>query len=115
VIRRAALLAVALVISACMGGRDDEPFARYLVFTKAIDQPEQAVWIGDVSGNKVRRLTRGVYGLVSPDGTKIAVSRPAGIFTVNPDGGGSTSSPAEDRPNGFRAHDICLPPRARRS
>jgi hypothetical protein len=88
VIRRAALLAVALVISACMGGRDDEPFARYLVFTKAIDQPEQAVWIGDVSGNKVRRLTRGVYGLVSPDGTKIAVSRPAGIFTVNPDGGG---------------------------
>jgi hypothetical protein len=87
VIRRAALLAVALAFSACMGGGDDEPVARYLVFTKAIDQPQQAVWIGDVNGSKMRRLTRGVYALVSPDGTKIAVSRRVGIFTVNPDGG----------------------------
>jgi Tol biopolymer transport system component len=88
VIRRAALLAVALVVSACMGESDDEPVTRYLLFTKAIDQPEQAVWIGDVDGSKMHRLTRGVYGLVSPDGTKIAVSRRAGVFTVNPDGGG---------------------------
>jgi hypothetical protein len=71
-----------------MGESDDEPVTRYLLFTKAIDQPEQAVWIGDVDGSKMHRLTRGVYGLVSPDGTKIAVSRRAGVFTVNPDGGG---------------------------
>jgi hypothetical protein len=87
--RRAALLAVALVASACMGEKDDaEPVARYLLFTKAIGQPQEAVWIGDVSGRRMRRLARGVYGLVSPDGTKIAVSRREGIFTVDPDGGG---------------------------
>lgn len=87
--RRAALLAVPLVATACMGGdATEEPAARYLVFTEAIDQPQQAVWIGDVNGNKMRRLTRGAYGLVSPDGTKIAVSRRAGIFTVDPGGGG---------------------------
>jgi hypothetical protein len=89
VIRRAALLAVPLVATACMGGdATEEPAARYLVFTEAIDEPQQAVWIGDVNGNKMRRLTRGAYGLVSPDGTKIAVSRRAGIFTVDPGGGG---------------------------
>lgn len=87
--RRAALLAVALVATACTGGdATEEPAARYLVFTKAIDQPQQAVWIGDVNGDEMRRLTRGAYGLVSPDGTKIAVSRRAGIFTVDPGGGG---------------------------
>jgi hypothetical protein len=75
VIRRAALLGVALVLSGCMGGSDDEPVARYLVFTKAIGRPQEAVWIGDVSGNKMRRLTRGVYGLVSPDGTQRVLVR----------------------------------------
>ncbi|HET8873378.1 MAG TPA: hypothetical protein VFM83_06790 [Gaiellaceae bacterium] len=97
-IRRAALLAVALVLPGCMGGSDDEPVARYLVFTKAIDQPQQAVWIGDVSGNKMRRLTRGVYGLVSPDGRRIAVwRRGSGILTVDP-GGGDERFVAHGRP-----------------
>jgi hypothetical protein len=116
VIRRAALLSVALVLSGCMGGSDDEPVARYLVFTKAIDQPQQAVWIGDVSDNKMCCLTRGVYGLVSPDGRRIAVwRRGSGILTVDPDGGDERFV-AQGRPApGFPTPDTCLLPGARGS
>jgi hypothetical protein len=39
----------------------------------------------------MRRLTRGGYGLVSPDGATIAVSRRSGIFTIRPDGSGGRS------------------------
>jgi hypothetical protein len=87
---RAAVLATALVVAAC-AFTSDEPRAaggRYLVYTRAIGMPNQAVWIGDVEGRRMRRLTRGGYGLVSPDGAKIAVSRRAGIFTIRPDGRG---------------------------
>jgi hypothetical protein len=91
VIRRAAPLAVAaLLCAACGGGNESsEPTAaRYLVYTRALGLPQQAIWIGDVEGQGMRRLTRGNYGLVSPDGRTIAVSRRSGIFVVAPDGGG---------------------------
>ena len=114
--RRAALLAVALVATACTGGdATEEPAARYLVFTKAIDQPQQAVWIGDVNGSKMRRLTRGAYGLVSPDGTKIAVSRRPGSSRSMPAAAASTSLPKEGPAHGSPTRGISLPSRARRS
>ena len=36
----------------------------------------------------MRRLTRGAYGLVSPDGRTIAISRRGGIYTVDLNGRG---------------------------
>jgi hypothetical protein len=93
VIRRAALLAVTALVCAACGDADRNAVApaaadRYLVYTRALALPQQAIWIGDVEGRRMRRLTRGGYGLVSPDGKTIAVSRRSGIFTVRPDGGG---------------------------
>lgn len=92
-IRRAALVSVAaLVCAACAGGGDEnEPSAgggRYLVYTKALGLPNQAIWIGDFEGRRMRRLTRGDYGLVSPDGTMIAVARGSRIYTVGSGGNG---------------------------
>jgi hypothetical protein len=90
-VRAAPLVAAALACAACGAGNGGsaEPAsgqARYLVYTKGLGTQRQALWIGDVEGRRMRRLTRGNYGLVSPDGTTIAVSRRAGIFTVDPRG-----------------------------
>ena len=87
--RAAALLAVALACGVWVAGaRSQQHGGRYLVYTRAVGSPKQTVWIGDVEGRRMRRLARGGYGLVSPDGETIAVSRRAGIFTVRPDGSG---------------------------
>jgi hypothetical protein len=91
---RAALLAAAALLCAACGTADDAaPRAaspsKYLVYTRAIGTAKQAIWIGDVEGRRMRRLTRGGYGLVSPDGATIAVWRQAGIFRVGPDGRGA--------------------------
>ena len=91
--RAAALLAAAALLCAACGIRDaDAPVAtvapKYLVYTKAFGKPEQAVWIGNVNGRRMKRLTHGRYGLVSPNGASIAISRRAGIYTVEPDGRG---------------------------
>jgi hypothetical protein len=86
VIRRAALLAVALLCSGCAGDSDGQPAARYLVYTKAVGLPEEAVWIGDVDGRRMRRLTRGNYALVAADGRTIAIARGSRVHTVEPDG-----------------------------
>jgi hypothetical protein len=90
---RAALLAAAALLCAAHGtGGGAAPVAdvpsKHLVYTKAVGKPQQAVWIGDVNGARMRRLTRGGYGLVSPDGRTIAISRRAGIYTVDPNGRG---------------------------
>jgi hypothetical protein len=90
---RAALLAAAALLCAAYGtGGDAPPVAavpsKHLVYTKALGQPRQAVWIGDVNGKRMRRLTRGSYGLVSPDGRTVAISRRGGIYTVDPNGRG---------------------------
>jgi hypothetical protein len=91
-IRAALLAAAALLCSACGTGGDAAPVAavpgKHLVYTRALGKPQQAVWIGDVNGARMKRLTRGGYGLVSPDGRAIAISRPAGIYTVDPNGRG---------------------------
>lgn len=76
--RAAALLAVALACGVWVAGaRSQQHGGRYLVYTRAVSLPKQTVWIGDVEGRRMRRLTRGGYGLVSPDGETIAVSRRA--------------------------------------
>ncbi len=91
ILRAAPVAVAALLCAACMGGADDEPRAaggQYLVYTRALDLPEQAIWIGDVEGRRMRRLTRGSFGLVSPDGRTIAVSRRSAIHTLGPDARG---------------------------
>ena len=86
--RAAALLAVALACAVWVSGARSQQHGRYLVYTRGVGLPKQTVWIGDVEGRRMHRLTRGGYGLVSPDGETIAVSRRPGIFTVGPDGSG---------------------------
>jgi hypothetical protein len=90
---RAALLAAAALLCAACGTEDGTaPSAalpsKHLVYTKAVGKPRQAVWIGEVNGTRMRRLTRGRYGLVSPDGRTIAISRRGGIYTIDPSGRG---------------------------
>ena len=90
--RAALLAAAALLCAACGTGDDTAPTAalssKHLVYTKAIGKPQKAVWIGDVNGTRMRRLALGSYGLVSPDGRTIAISRRGGIYTVDPNGHG---------------------------
>ena len=90
--RAALFAAAALLCAACGTGGDAAPDAalpsKHLVYTKAVGKPQQAVWIGEVNGTRMRRLTRGAYGLVSPDGRTIAIARRAGIYTVDPNGRG---------------------------
>ena len=90
---RAALLAAAALFCVAYGtGGGAAPVAavpsKHLVYTKAVGKPQQAVWIGDANGTRMRRLTRGAYGLVSPDGRTIAISRRGGIYTVDLNGRG---------------------------
>jgi hypothetical protein len=84
--RAAAMLAAALVCSASGAGASGGA-PKYLVYTRAVTAHE-AVWIGDVEGRGMRRLARGAYGLVSPDGMRIAIARRAGIYVIAPDGRG---------------------------
>ena len=90
--RAALFAAAALLCAACGTGGDAAPGAavpaKHHVYTRALGMPQQAVWIGDVRGARMRRLARGGYGLVSPDGRAIAISRRTGIFTVDPNGDG---------------------------
>lgn len=87
-IARAAVIAVAL-LAACAGANGPSAAdGRYLVYTRALGTPSQAVWIGDVEGRRMRRLAGGAYGLVSPDGSTVAISRRAGIFMIRPGGSG---------------------------
>jgi hypothetical protein len=88
VIRRAALVAAALVTVGCVRDSGSEPIRRHLVYTKAGGLPQKAVWIGDVDGRNMRRLTRGDYGLVSPDGRLVAIARGSEARTIGTDGTG---------------------------
>jgi len=78
--RAAALLAAACLLG-CAGDSDPVPVQRYLVYTKA-----GTILIGDGAGRGMRRLTRGDYGLVSPDGRLVAITRPSGVDLIAPDG-----------------------------
>ena len=90
--RAALFAAAALLCAACGTGDDTAPSAgmrsKHLVYTKAVGKPREAVWIGDVNGRRMTRLTLGRFGLVSPDGRTIAISRRGGIYTVDPTGRG---------------------------
>jgi dipeptidyl aminopeptidase/acylaminoacyl peptidase len=84
VIRGAALLAVAaLLCVACMSSDDDDATDKHIVFDQGTE-----VWIADANGDRQRRLTRGSYGLVSPDGRLVAFQRRQEIHVVEPDGSG---------------------------
>lgn len=85
-IRAAALLLAALACSGCMGESDAEPIRRYLVYTRHVGWPDKPILIGDVDGRSMRRLTRGQYGLVSPDGHAVAITRESGLRLIKPDG-----------------------------
>jgi hypothetical protein len=102
--RAALFAAAALLFAACGTGGDVAPVAavpaKHLVYTRAFAKPQQAVWIGDVRGARMRRLARGDFGLVAPDGRTIAISRRAGIFTVDPNGRGERFI-ARGRPAGW--------------
>ena len=103
---RAALLAAAVLLCAACGTdggtapRAALP-AKHLVYSKAVGKPRQAIWIGEVNGTRMRRLTRGSDGLVSPDGRTIAISRRGGIYTVDPSGRGERFIIARARPVGW--------------
>lgn len=84
--RAAALLAAAVICAGCVRDSEPEPIRRYLVYSKGPAWPNHTIWIGDVDGRNMRRLTRGEYGLVSPDGELIAITRPSGVRLLRPAG-----------------------------
>jgi hypothetical protein len=86
--RAAALFAAALVFAGCVRDSDSEPIRRYLVYTKEVGWPHRPILIGDLDGRNMRRLTRGEYGLVSPDGRAVAVARGSETRVMRPDGTG---------------------------
>jgi hypothetical protein len=84
VIRRAALLCVAaLLCTACMSsdGGGEAAVEHHIVFNKG-----PWLWIADADGSDTRRLVRGRYGLVSPDGRSVAYGARDGIHIVDSDG-----------------------------
>jgi hypothetical protein len=100
VIHRAALLVAALTCAACAGNSDQEPVARYLAYAQHLGWPKTTIWIGDVDGRRMRRLTSGFRPLVSPDGRRVAFHRclvasancrvgldPGPLYVVSPEGG----------------------------
>jgi hypothetical protein len=94
VIRAAALLAVAF-LTGCAGDSDPPEVSLHLVYTRAVGR----IWIGDADGRNMRPLTRGEYGLVSPDGRLVAIARGSATRIVQPDG--SDASLGRGRPAGW--------------
>jgi hypothetical protein len=100
VTRAAALLAAALLVTGCAGDSDNDPVGKYLAYTQQLAWPKATIWVGDVDGRRMRRLTSGFSPLVSPDGRRIAFHRcvtaspncrtglaPGQLYTVSPNGG----------------------------
>ncbi|HSB40174.1 MAG TPA: hypothetical protein VLD13_13880 [Gaiellaceae bacterium] len=85
----AAAAALLLAASACGGGgKTSVPTERHLVYVKGTDLDTATVWIAKPDGSAPRPLTPGFVGVLSPDGTTVAVARRRqGIFLV-PSGGG---------------------------
>lgn len=81
-------VAAALIVAGCAGDSDRKPIHHYLVYTSEVGGPNKSILIGDLEGRKMRRLTRGEYGLVSPDGGIVAIARGAETRTIRPDGRG---------------------------
>lgn len=72
--RAAALLAAAVLVG-CVRDSEAEPVSHHLVYTQHLAWPKTTIWIGDVDGRRMRRLTSGFSPLVSPDGLRVAFSR----------------------------------------
>lgn len=87
-IRAAALVAAALAVLGCTGDSDQEPIRRYLVYTRHVGWADNPILIGDVHGRRMRRLTRGEYGLIAPDGSVVAIGSQSPIRLIRPDGTG---------------------------
>jgi hypothetical protein len=86
VTRGAALLAAAaLLCAACEGGEERPVQAapeQHVAFNKG-----PWIWIADIDGRNAKRLVRGRYAFVSPDGRSVAYgTRDDGIHIVRPDG-----------------------------
>ncbi|HEV2901955.1 MAG TPA: hypothetical protein VGW30_01710 [Gaiellaceae bacterium] len=81
-IARAALLAAAaLLCAACGGGDEAAAPEKHLVFARGA-----WIWIADADGRNAKRLVRGTYPLVSPDGERVAYGARGGIHVANAEG-----------------------------
>lgn len=77
-----------LVGSGCGGSKTATPAERHLVYVKGTGVDVPHVWIAKPDGSDAHRLTAGSVGVLSPDGTTVAVARRGkGIFLVPSDGG----------------------------
>jgi dipeptidyl aminopeptidase/acylaminoacyl peptidase len=79
------VLAAALAPSACGSQTTVED---HLVFTRERSPARSTIWIADADGRHGRRLTRGYWAAISPDGRTVAVGRDDGIHLVGSDGRG---------------------------
>ncbi len=78
------LLCLGCLVAGCGGGRASSE--RHLVFVRATAPENAVVWTADADGGHARRLTRGLSGVVSPDGRTVAIGRTDGIHLVSSDG-----------------------------
>ena len=81
--------ATALSAAACGGGgKTSRPIQHHLVYVRGTGVNVATVWIADVDGRHPRRLGTGVAGVLSPDGTTVAIAkRGGGIYLVPSEGG----------------------------
>lgn len=83
-----AAVALALLAAAGCGGGSSAPAERHLVYTKGNGVTAPVVWIAKPDGSGGHPLTQGDLGVLSPDGTTVAVARRGkGIFLVPSHGG----------------------------
>jgi Tol biopolymer transport system component len=84
----APLLCAALFLTGCGSGASSAP-ERHLVFMRGLATRGQALWIADADGGHERRLVAPAdYGVVSPDGRRVAFARNHGqdVYAVDSDG-----------------------------
>jgi hypothetical protein len=81
--------ALLLVVTACGGGgtAPAKPAERHLVYVHGTRAANTTVWIANVDGSHSHPLTRGVVGVLSPDGRTVAIQRRGqGVYLVSSDG-----------------------------
>src|SRR2546423_9288608 len=82
--------AACLALTAFPGSTVAARFATHLVYTRDFGTKHDAVWIANGEGRGIRRLSAGHYGLVSPRGDVVAVSRGISrLYLVASDGSGA--------------------------
>jgi Tol biopolymer transport system component len=84
----AAACIVLLAASGCGGSKTATPAERHLVYVKGTGVDVPHIWIAKPDGSSAHQLTVGSVGVLSPDGTTVAVARRGkGIFLVPSNGG----------------------------